>query len=269
MNEWVLLSMLVLAHLVGDFYLQPYRWVASRNRDHHKSPQLTAHALVHGILTLTVLLLFTDEKVGATVILAATVFASHWLIDWIKSYQRPQSMRAFLADQVAHALVLIGVWIIATEQVPAFIKLVNSPSLSYKHIVVVVAYLIILKPTSVIITMLLEPWTKQLTEHAKPSPKQDVAREKLPDTEGSLASAGKGIGYLERILILTFILLNQFSAIGFLMAAKSVFRFGDLRQDQDKKLTEYVMLGTLISFTVTIMVGILTTAIVSQLPTGK
>lgn len=37
-------------------------------------------------------------------------------------------------------------------------------------------------------------------------------------------------------------------AVGFLLAAKSVFRFGDLRDDQDRKRTEYVLIGTLLSF---------------------
>ncbi|MCT8250092.1 hypothetical protein [Proteus faecis] len=88
--------------------------------------------------------------------------------------------------------------------------------------------------------------------------------------EGSiLVSAGQSIGYLERTLILTFILLNQFVAIGFLLAAKSIFRFGELQNDQDKKLTEYVMLGTLISFSISIFIGLATSYFVTQLPIGK
>ena len=69
--------------------------------------------------------------------------------------------------------------------------------------------------------------------------------------------------------VFTFILLNQLPAIGFLLAAKSVFRFGDLRQSDDKKLTEYVMLGTLSSFAITIAVGLAVSAIATQLPMGK
>ncbi|MDO5405204.1 MAG: DUF3307 domain-containing protein [Proteus sp. (in: enterobacteria)] len=68
---------------------------------------------------------------------------------------------------------------------------------------------------------------------------------------------------------ITFILLNQFAAIGFLLAAKSIFRFGELQNDQDKKLTEYVMLGTLISFSISIFIGLATSYFVTQLPIGK
>jgi Flp pilus assembly pilin Flp len=57
-------------------------------------------------------------------------------------------------------------------------------------------------------------------------------------------------------LILTFILIKQFEAIGFLLAAKSVFRFGDLKDESDRKRTEYILVGTLISFTITIGLGL-------------
>ena len=53
-------------------------------------------------------------------------------------------------------------------------------------------------------------------------------------------------------------LINQFAAIGFLLAAKSIFRFGDLTKSEDKKLTEYVLLGTLTSVVITIAVGLTT-----------
>ena len=43
-----------------------------------------------------------------------------------------------------------------------------------------------------------------------------------------------------------------------LLAAKSVFRFGELNKAQDIKTTEYVLIGTLASFTVAILVGFAT-----------
>jgi hypothetical protein len=61
-------------------------------------------------------------------------------------------------------------------------------------------------------------------------------------------NAGLYIGMLERLFVFTFIILNHWEGIGFLLAAKSVFRFGDLSNANDRKLTEYVLIGTLISF---------------------
>jgi hypothetical protein len=42
------------------------------------------------------------------------------------------------------------------------------------------------------------------------------------------------------------------------LAAKSIFRFGDLKESKDRKLTEYVLIGTLLSFGIAIAVGMIT-----------
>jgi hypothetical protein len=62
----------------------------------------------------------------------------------------------------------------------------------------------------------------------------------------SLPGAGRVIGTLERGLIFTFILLGQPEAVGLLIAAKSILRFGAVRDD--RALSEYVIIGTLASF---------------------
>jgi hypothetical protein len=50
----------------------------------------------------------------------------------------------------------------------------------------------------------------------------------------SLSSAGKYIGILERLLVFTFIMVNHWEGVGFMVAAKSVFRFSDLhRQNRE------------------------------------
>ncbi|MGB6037763.1 MAG: DUF3307 domain-containing protein, partial [Cryomorphaceae bacterium] len=72
----------------------------------------------------------------------------------------------------------------------------------------------------------------------------------------SLPAAGKYIGMLERLFIFAFVVLNQWSAIGFLITAKSVFRFGDLSRAKDRKLTEYILIGTLLSFGLAILTGL-------------
>lgn len=64
------------------------------------------------------------------------------------------------------------------------------------------------------------------------------------------------IGIIERLLVLIFVLIDAVEAIGFLLAAKSVFRFGDLRDGTDRKRTEYVLIGTLLSFAVAFVVSL-------------
>ena len=73
----------------------------------------------------------------------------------------------------------------------------------------------------------------------------------------SLKNAGKYIGILERLFVFGFILLNQWQAIGLLITAKSVFRFSDLTKAKDRRLTEYILIGTLLSFGLAICMGLI------------
>ncbi len=74
----------------------------------------------------------------------------------------------------------------------------------------------------------------------------------------SLENAGKYIGILERLFVYLFIISNHWEAIGFLLAAKSVFRFGDIKESRQRKMTEYILIGTLLSFGLAILVGMFT-----------
>jgi len=67
-------------------------------------------------------------------------------------------------------------------------------------------------------------------------------------TEVGLQSGGRTIGYAERLLIYVFVLADAPSAIGFLVTAKSIFRFGDITGKEQRKLAEYIIIGTLVSF---------------------
>lgn len=72
--------------------------------------------------------------------------------------------------------------------------------------------------------------------------------------KGGLPNGGQRIGYLERLLIFIFVMAGSYEAIGFLVTAKSILRFGESRKDQ--KYAEYVLLGTLASFLSATVIGI-------------
>jgi hypothetical protein len=87
-----------------------------------------------------------------------------------------------------------------------------------------------------------------------------IARKEESETlsvSDELPNAGKLIGILERVLALTFILIGQYQAVGFLIAAKSVLRY----KDTDTLKTEYVLIGTMLSFGIAVVLGILATSI--------
>jgi hypothetical protein len=69
-----------------------------------------------------------------------------------------------------------------------------------------------------------------------------------PPDPDSLPKGGRLIGRLERAMILMLVIAGQPDGIGFLIAAKSLLRFNELARDQDRRVSEYVIIGTLASF---------------------
>lgn len=72
-------------------------------------------------------------------------------------------------------------------------------------------------------------------------------------------NTGRIIGLLERGILYAFILLNQFGAIGFVLAAKGLVRFKEL---DNRAFAEYILVGTLLSAFVSIMVALTVRAII-------
>ena len=236
----LLLAALIIGHLVSDFFLQPMSWVNDRNTHHFKAKKLYLHVLVHGVVSAVILALWEYsyglQQLSTVLLSTAVIMLSHYLIDIAKSYSN-KGVVPFLLDQIAHIAVIIALCIYITDN-QSLIAYVSALAINPKVLWVVCGYLIILNPSAVFIRMMLERLTANFS------------------SEGSLPLAGQSIGMIERVLMLSFILLDQFAGLGFLLAAKSVFRFGDLSASKDKKLTEYVMLGTLLSVSVTLFVGL-------------
>ncbi len=70
-----------------------------------------------------------------------------------------------------------------------------------------------------------------------------------------LAQGGKVIGWLERFLALTFILAGSHGAIGLVLAAKGIIRFGEIKEAREQKVAEYVLVGTMLSLSWAVLVG--------------
>ena len=79
---------------------------------------------------------------------------------------------------------------------------------------------------------------------------------KFNSAKNELLNAGKLIGIIERWLILLFVFLGQYEAIGFLIAAKSILRYNPKDEEENFNKTEYVLVGTMLSFFIAIFVGV-------------
>lgn len=227
----ILFVKLLLAHLLGDFLLQPSAWVLDKENKKQKSIYLYVHTFLHGILAWV---LVGEIAFGWFALLLAL---SHGCIDFLKlRFQKKKTKRNwFVADQILH---LITILIIASlyQNVSIDCAIFNN-----EFWILLTGILFLTKPTSIIIQNIISIWTPE-------------SKNKNDD---SLKNAGNYIGILERLFVFCFILTGHFEAIGFLLAAKSIFRFGDLKEAKDRKLTEYVLIGTLLSFGIALLTGLL------------
>lgn len=229
----MIFTKLILAHLLGDFILQPNSWVADKESKKLKSKYLYLHILIHTVLSFVFL---WDLQLWWVAVL---VGVSHFIIDAAKlSFQTIKNKKNwFFIDQALHVLVITGISFYFNEFNFEFLKDQNI-------LKIVMAALFLTTPASIFIKILLSSWTPV------PETVNNIQTE-------SLSSAGKYIGILERLLVFTFIMVNHWEGVGFMVAAKSVFRFSDLAQAKQRKLTEYVLIGTLLSFGMAVLTGIL------------
>ena len=228
----VLLIKLFLAHFLGDFIFQPTTWVIAKEEKQLKAWQLYAHVVVHGVLLM---LLVWDPDFFLPMLL---IIASHFIIDLVKvKFQKPVTKRFwFLLDQFLHAAVIVITWyFVSRPQIT--IDIFNDPNV----LIIITSIVFLTTPTSAIVKNTISKWTP--TSALYPS-------------ADSLQNAGRYIGILERLFVLVFVISNHWEGIGFLIAAKSIFRFGDLKESSDLKLTEYILIGTLLSFGIAFAIGL-------------
>ncbi|MFA5403830.1 MAG: DUF3307 domain-containing protein [Ignavibacteria bacterium] len=228
-----ILLRLLTAHFLGDFFLQTKSWVEDKNKKKIKSFYLYSHCVIHGLLVYLLLFDFANIWVPAIIII------SHLILDILKIYLQKDDSFGLIVDQFMHFIVILVIWIIASNQFNQIYNLIENFTLDKRLWLILSSYLFITRPASIIIIKFMEKWKNENFN------------------KNSLKDAGEWIGYFERFLTLTFILLGQFGVVGFLLAAKSVFRFGDLKETNEIKFTEFVLVGTLASFSLVIIVGIL------------
>ncbi len=232
MNMAILLRLL-FAHVFSDFFLQSRKICDGKQG---KTKNKYVYQLLHSFIHASMAYLFVAD--WSNWIVPLVIFISHILMDYIKVEYMQKNAVSFCIDQFIHIVVIVVLWLSLFNDEGDFCqKFLKTGWNSLNIWTVVIAYLAVLKPTSVFLSVFLKKWTPSAT------------------TEKSLPNAGKWIGCFERILILTFILTGNGAGIGFLLAAKSIFRFGELSKAQEIKTTEYVLIGTFASFTIAILIG--------------
>lgn len=229
-----LLILQFIGHLLTDYTLQPPVKALEKNEYGFRSRFLKWHILLSFILSWV--LSFQWLFVFGAIVISL----SHWLIDGLKIYinrSKRFGKYAFFIDQGMHLVILTVVVLLYQHWFCLQPVFELPPDTAIPAIIA--GILFCSKPANILIKEILGVF--------------DIRVRKTGTEENDLPNAGKLIGIVERWLIVVFILISQFEAIGFLLAAKSIMRF---KSDESLK-TEYLLTGTLLSFAIAIGAGLL------------
>jgi hypothetical protein len=221
---------LLAAHLIGDFVLQ----TAQMAREKSRIGWLMLHASILAALSY----LFIGHWLSFAI--PAIIWASHAAIDAIKARVRAGAI-PFILDQLAH-LAVIG----AIAVPVSFFGTVSFWTVCFgKAYWVVLAFICGAILTVRVGGFLVGFWVQPYLEEMRAAMHQPETTFK---TVRGLTNGGRLIGNWERALIFLFVGMGLPGSVGFLVAAKSIFRFGELKERENRMEAEYITIGTLMSF---------------------
>ncbi len=244
------LFLLCLAHVCADFVLQTEGWVRGRGEGKLR------YYLLHGLwVALTLFLALQFYGLWTAAILASLISCLHLLVDALKdrlSRGRKPAARLlmFIMDQLLHLCLLAAVWqcvdLHEAPGVTAFYRSLLTPralaafaSLSPARAVFPLDKLLCTAIAYVVAMFGGASLIRAFLDALKVAPREDAVQQ-----SPSQFQVGKYIGVLERGLLLTFVLIDALSAVGFVIAAKSLARYKEL---DNRGFAEYYLVGTLAS----------------------
>jgi hypothetical protein len=244
----VLLAGLFSGHILADFLAQTSH-LAARKRESARA------MLLHGLVTLGVhlacVLPFWNPEVIAGVIAISLL---HLSLDALRARIDPrwkQPLLSLLTDQGIHAVILIACWArIAGTGAPARGWVDFDPDwmpAAARLLLLASGFVFNGKGGTSIVRALLQRFPLAVP----------AARAGAEDAYAT----GRVIGCLERFIVLGLVLLDQWAAIGLVLAAKSIARFKEL---DSQPFADYYLIGTLTSMLVALSSGILLRAVLLQ-----
>jgi hypothetical protein len=242
--EKIILAQLI-AHLVADLFAQPECVSRKKQERILRSWHLYVHVAI--VFVTSVAMTFTC----GFVLWAAAAALLHFGIDWGKcSVERAIRKRKntpsgtyccnrplFFADRILHFAVIWATAMLYVRTGGAIPGYYDTSLFTADNLLLAVGLLLCLKPANVLIQICFQ------------SLRTDEAIAGSLDKKG-LQKAGHWIGSMERTMTFILFVLGHYTVIGFIIGAKSILRYSD------KENLEYVLVGTLMSFSVALALGV-------------
>ena len=244
----ILVFLILIGHVLGDFYFQ------SRNMSCNKNKYFIA-LLFHSIIyMITMILMIIPVWSTSVICLAILIAIGHFIIDFlkflvykaienryeIKEWLKGKNSYVYIIDQSLHItyifilclifffqgnIVEISRWL---KNIFIFTGITNSiaPIMTLRWLLLL---LLLGKPVNLTVEKLFSNF----------KPIEEEAEKEINKKTGTV------IGTIERIIIVIFLSIQQYSAIGFVLTAKSIARYNKI--SEHKEFGEYYLLGTLTS----------------------
>ncbi|MEO8087280.1 MAG: DUF3307 domain-containing protein [Bacteroidota bacterium] len=243
-EQGIVFTRLIIAHIITDFLIQPKKWVDNKRQNTFRSHYLYMHGLLSGF---AVFILQPGWSIAVPVFIAIT----HTLIDlWKLMQDKKGTLSYFLADQILHLIIIVISLLYLTNGYEQSLIFIQQGLLNYRVLVFITGYLFCIFPLGFIIKFA----TQNLVVV-----NNNITATGAVTTEEDIRHGGRLIGIFERMIILTFVLYSQYEAIGFLITGKSILRLGS------KKQTEYVLVGTMMSYALSILTGVLINILLNRI----
>jgi hypothetical protein len=233
-----------LAHLLTDFVLQTDRLVSRKHRGEWHGYLL--HGATHYIAVLAIVAIADPHRFLTLYfqLIAASLSMVHLVVDWAKvSLTKSRLVRGhvlgFVLDQMIHLATVIGaVLLLVHPSLQTFrFWLMQTRLLQEQILLVLVVYLFVIFGGGYLIRELIAPLWRE--EPGQTTQEHD-----------EVINAGLYIGWLERFLVLTALFLQSPATVGFILAAKSIARYPELKS---VRFAEYFLIGTLLSVTIALI----------------
>jgi len=252
-----LLICLVAAHMAGDFLLQPNDDISGKR----SIPVLIKHSGIVAILSYIFCGLWTRWQVPFSIL------ATHYIIDFINDRSGSRDLKIFTIDQFAHLAVIIGISLFLPGIMPLSVSFFWGRlfgGMYYKCLILASGAIFTVNAGSSFIGLAVNPFLDQLDTAKRAA--DATASKSIDLMSRGFENGGRVIGQLERALIFLFIMVNQPSLIGFLIAAKSILRFGEMKDKENRMEAEYIIIGTLLSFLYAIIFAYITRYLFASMP---
>ena len=238
---------LYLSHLLTDFAFQTHRLVEQKRR--RRALAYALHGFIHYVSAVLIVGFFLAGSMWSlrTHMVIVALVLVHLLIDFAKIELTRRSvfkdgLPPYLADQFLHfATIILAAWLLAPGPPGGMAVLLQmARGLPDKFLAVPVIYLAVVFGSGYLIRFL----TRSLAE--------DVRTRSPERASEQLQNAGLYIGWLERSLVLTALLLQSPATIGLILTAKSIARYPEFKSE---RFAEYFLIGTLLSMGIAVAGG--------------